>query len=78
MSPGGHLFLRGAPHLALLPHRGGGEERGGEKRLDEAEEEEEEEEEGGRRRRCKDEKKGSVEVQGGKSTICWLTTINCW
>lgn len=35
MSPGGHLFLRGASDLALLPHRGGGEERGGEKRLDE-------------------------------------------
>lgn len=35
MSPGGHLFLRGASDLALLPHRRGGEERGGEKRLDE-------------------------------------------
>lgn len=35
MSPGGHLFLRGASHLALLPHRGRREERGGEKGLDE-------------------------------------------
>lgn len=33
MPPGGDLILRGAPHLALLPHGGGGQERGGEKRL---------------------------------------------
>lgn len=33
MSTSGHLFLRGAPHLALVSLRGGGEERGGEKRL---------------------------------------------
>lgn len=51
MSPGGHLFLRGAPHLALLPHRGGREERGGEKRLDEVEEKEEVEEGGAKTKR---------------------------
>lgn len=33
MSTSGHLFLRGAPHLALVSLGGGGEERGGEKRL---------------------------------------------
>lgn len=33
MSTSGHLFLRGASHLALVSVGGGGEERGGEKRL---------------------------------------------
>lgn len=61
MSPGGYLFLWGAAHLALLPHRGGREERGGEKRLDEW--------------RCKEEKRGSLEVQGRKSTLYWWTVV---
>lgn len=65
MSPSCHLFLWGAPHLAFLPHRGGGEERGGEKRLDEWR----------RMQRCKEENKGSLKVQGRKSTIYWWTVV---
>lgn len=47
MSPGSHIVLRGASHLALVPDGGRGEEGGGEKRLmcgqQRSEEEEEEE-----------------------------------
>ena len=55
MSPGSHLFLRGAPHLAFLPHRGGGKKRGGEKRVNEWR----------MKQRCKEEIKEVSESRAG-------------
>lgn len=63
MSPGGHLFLWGAPHLAFLPHRGGRKERGGEKGLD------------WRKIQRHKENSGCLEAQGRESTTYWWTVF---